>query len=195
MPIAINRGLIGYRVLLIRSKDQSKFSAIRSLADLQRFFFGLQAPLDDVPIFEHNGLQVVKGSSYDGMFRMLAAGRFDALSRDIDEIGFEFERKGRELPELAVENTLLLRYPSTRYFVVSRTLAGLKLAARIETGLRQMQEDGSFDEMFRKYKSAPLERFDISHRHVITLENPQLAVTKEALRTLSATHVGYRFLR
>lgn len=185
VPIAVDHGLIGYRILLIRAKDSVKFEAVRTLSDLKQFSFGLLAPWGDVRILEHNGLRVVKSSSYDGLFRMLAAGRFDALSRDIDEIQFEFEKKNPELPELAIENRLLLRYPSARYFFVSRTLEGLKLAARIESGLQRMQEDGSFDEMFRKHKSVQLERLDIAHRRVITLENPLLPAAAAVLPDLT----------
>lgn len=189
VPVAVDHGLIGYRVLLIRAKDRVRFEAVRTLSDLKQFSFGLLAPWGDVRILEHNGLRVVKSSSYDGLFRMLAAGRFDALSRDIDEIQFEFEKKNPELPDLVIESRLLLRYPSARYFFVSRTLEGLKLAARIESGLQRMQEDGSFDELFRKYKNTPLERLDIAHRRVITLENPLLPPSAAALPdlTLSAT--------
>ena len=190
VPIPVDRGLIGYRLLLIRAADQSKFESVRSLDDLKRFSFGLLAPWSDVRIFERNGLKVVRGTSYEGLFRMLDAGRFDALSRDIDEIQFEFDLKNAELPRLAIERTLLLRYPSARYFFVSKTIEGLKLGARIEAGLGEMQKDGSFEELFRKHKSAQLDKLKIRNRRVIQLTNPLLPgdlpeVQQELLSPLS----------
>jgi hypothetical protein len=183
VPFPVDRGLIGYRLLLIREQDQARFDAVRTLDDLKQFSFGLLASWGDVRILEHNGLKVVRGSSYDGLFRMLSAGRFDAFSRDIDEIQLELERKGIELPDLAIERTLLLRYPSARYFFVSRTMEGLRLGARIEIGLNQMREDGSFDVMFRKHKREQLQRLNIQPRRVILLTNPQPAPpTPENLR-------------
>ena len=181
VPIALDRGLIGYRLLLIRAEDQRKFESVKNLADLRSFSFGLLEPWSDVKILEFNGLNVVRGSSFDGLFRMLNAGRFDAFSRDIDEIQFEFERKSGELPGLAIERTLLLRYPSARYFFVSRTMEGLKLGARIEEGLRRMQKDGSFDALFRRHKGAQLDKLDIRNRRVIQLANPLLPPGMPAL--------------
>ena len=174
IPIPVDRGLIGYRLLLIRAADQAKFDSVRTLDDLKRFSFGLLAPWSDVRIFERNGFKVVRGTSYEGLFRMLDAGRFDVFSRDIDEIQFEFDLKSSELPQLAIERTLLLRYPSARYFFVSRTLAGLKLGARIEAGLGGMQKDGSFEALFRKHKSTQLDKLNIRNRRVIQLTNPLL---------------------
>lgn len=190
VPIPVDRGLIGYRLLLIRAEDQRKFESVKDLADLRRFRFGLLEPWSDVKILEFNGLNVVRGSSFDGLFRMLNAGRFDAFSRDIDEIQFEFERKSAELPGLAIERTLLLRYPSARYFFVSRTMEGLKLGARIEAGLSQMQKDGSFDALFRRHKGAQLDKFDMRNRRVIQLANPLLPPGMPALpREIMPAHL------
>lgn len=190
VPIPVDRGLIGYRLLLIRAADQPKFDSVRTLDDLKRFSFGLLTPWSDVRIFERNGLRVVRGTSYEGLFRMLNADRFDAFSRDIDEIQFEFDLKSSELPKLSIERTLLLRYPSARYFFVSKTLAGLKLGARIEAGLGEMMRDGSFEELFRKHKSTQLDKLNIRNRRVIQLVNPLLPsdfpeVPQELLSPLS----------
>lgn len=174
VPLPVDRGLIGYRVLLVRAQDLPKFAAVRSLSDLRRFTYGLLGAWGDVRVFEHNGLPVVRGDNYEGLFRMLVAGRFDAFSRDIDEIQFEFERYAPELPGLAIEETLLLRYRSARYFFVSRTEEGARLAIRIAAGLKRMQQDGSLDELFLRHKRGVLERLNVKGRRVIALDHPQL---------------------
>jgi len=172
VPFPVDRGLIGYRVLLIRADKQSEFESVRTLDDLRKFSFGLLTPWSDVKIFEHNGLPVVRGTSFDGLFMMLNAGRFEAFSRDIDEVQFEFDQKRTELPQLAIERTLLLHYPSARYFFVSRTPDGMLLAERIKAGLDKMQRDGRFDELFRKHKDEQFIRLKLGERRVIHLANP-----------------------
>jgi hypothetical protein len=66
-------------------------------------------------------------------------------------------------------------------------MEGLRLGARIEIGLNQMQEDGSFDAMFGKHKSAQLRRLNIQQRRVIQLTNPQPA--PNASEVLREPHV------
>lgn len=172
--VPLDRGLIGYRLLLIRKEDQAKFDTVRKLEDLKQFRFGLLKSWGDVNIFEHNQLAVVTGNNFEGLFKMLDLGRFDAFSRDMNEIQDELDQRSAELPQLAIERSLLLRYPSARYFFLSKTPSGLKLAARIDAGLRQMKSDGSFDTLFRKHKSEQIAKFQFSNRRIIYLTNPML---------------------
>lgn len=172
VKVPLDRGLIGYRVLLIRKADQEKFSTVRTLDDLKQFRFGLLEAWSDLTILQHNKLTVVPGNTFEGLFKMLDIGRFDAFSRDINEIQRELEQHSNELPSLAIENTLLLRYPSARYFFVKKTPAGLKLGARIEAGLEMMKKDGSLDALFIKYRSEEIGKFKLNERHIIDLVNP-----------------------
>jgi ABC-type amino acid transport substrate-binding protein len=170
--VPLDRGLIGYRVLLIRKADQEKFNSVRTLDDLKKFRFGLLDSWSDVTILQHNKLTVIPGNNFDGLFKMLDIGRFDAFSRDISEIQRELERHSNELPNLAIENTLLLRYPSARYFFVKKTPAGLQLRTRVEAGLEMMKKDGSLDALFIKYRSEEIGKFKFNKRHIIELANP-----------------------
>ena len=172
--IPVDRGLLGYRLLLIRRADQEKFNAVRTLDDLKRFQFGLLSAWNDVKILEHNGLPIEIGNTFDNLFRMLDMGRFDAFSRDINEIQGELDQYSKELPGLAIESSLLLRYPAARYFFVRKTQSGLELRARLEAGLEMMKKDGSLDTLFIKHRGEQIAKFSLTNRRIIELSNPDM---------------------
>ena len=174
VKIPIDRGLLGYRLLLIRSADQEKFNAVRTLEDLRHFRFGLLSFWSDVTVLRNNGLEVVAGNTFDGLFKMLDLGNFDAFSRDINEVQREFEENKKALPGLAIESGLLLHYPSARYFFVRKTPAGQQLSERLEAGLEMMKKDGSLDALFVKHRGNEIAKLKLNDRRVIELVNPIL---------------------
>lgn len=172
--IPVDKGLVGYRLLLIRGKDQARFAAMRSLADLKSIQIGQNFIWDDVDILKANGLTVQIGDDFEGLFPMLMRSRFDALPRGLGEIGREFAEHSALDPDMRIEKTLLLHYPLPIYFWFARSPEGSKLAERLEEGLRAMIEDGSFDQIFWKYHRAMLSDLGLAHRQVLQLDNPFL---------------------
>jgi ABC-type amino acid transport substrate-binding protein len=180
--IPIDKGLISYRVFLIRSDDQARLSQIDTLDQLRALKVGSFATWADTKILRSGGFNVVVGENYDGLFRMLSAGRFDLFSRGVDEAYREHEERKEQLPNLAVEDKLLLYFPTTRYFFVQRSEAGKALAARIEQGLNRMIKDGSFDALFHKYKDPLIERAHLKTRRIFRIPNPYLSPETPLLR-------------
>ncbi len=174
VPVSLDKGILGYRVLLIRQQDQKRFSAVRTLEDLRAFTIGQGASWKDVKILESNGLRVVTGPVYDGLFEMLVKRRFDAFSRGINEIVDEYEARKAKLPDIAIEKDLLLYYPLPRYYWFSQNDHGKALANRVEAGLQKLIRDGTLDRAFRKYYRDKLEKLDLSKRRLIDLRNPYL---------------------
>ncbi|WP_254441904.1 substrate-binding periplasmic protein [Duganella vulcania] len=176
MPVRlpVDRGLLGYRLLLIRAADQQRFSKVKTIADLRRLHAGLGQGWADVPIFEKAGVPVIEGSSYEGLFAMLEAGRFDFYSRSADEALREFQERHDAHPQMAVEQTLLLHYPLPRYFFVRRDAEGKLLAKRIEAGMEMMIKDGTLDTLFQRYKGDLIKNTAMQKRRVIHLANPKL---------------------
>lgn len=172
--LPVDRGLLGYRLLLIRAADQQRFSKVKTVADLRHLRAGLGQGWADVPIFEKAGVPVVEGSSYDGLFAMLEADRFDFYSRSADEALREFQERHGAHPRMAVEQTLLLHYPLPRYFFVRRDAEGKLLARRIETGMEMMIKDGTLDTLFQRYKGDLIKTTAMHKRRVIHLANPNL---------------------
>jgi len=173
--IPVDRGLLGFRIFLVRAADLPRYAAVRSVGDLRRFHAGQGKGWADIPILAAAGLSVVEGTSYDGLFSMLSAGRFDYFSRAVDEAQREFNERHVSQPELAIEPTLLLHYPLPRYFFVRRDADGKQLAQRIEAGLEMMIRDGSLNGLFYRYKGAMIEAAGLNRRHVLQLNNPTLS--------------------
>ena len=172
IPVDLN--LQGYCVLLIRAGEQSRFDAVRTLEDLKSLTVGLGLGWIDVDILRANGLNVVTGSSYEGLFDMLRQRRFDVLLRSSVEVLDEHAQRRGATPELAIEQRLLIYYPMPMYFWFRGDDEGRRLAARVETGMRAMLEDGSYQRIFAEYQDHKIRQLRLAERHIIRLRNPLL---------------------
>lgn len=170
--IPIYRGLIGWRIPLVRAEDRDWLSRIRSLADLRPLRIGQRADWPDTRILRSNGLQVLTSQSYESLFRMLDAGRFDLFPREVVVAWDEQARAESAGLKLAVDEHIVIQYPSAFYFFTSRARADL--AAAIEQGLESMLLDGSFEQLFQQHHGATLQRAQLAKRRVIKLDNPDL---------------------
>ncbi len=170
--ICIYRGLLGYRVLMIKKGTQNKFNGIKTLEDLKRVSLGQGRFWADTNVLTANNLNVVKVLKYEGLFYMLDGDRFDGYPRGVHEPWSEMQR----YPKLAldVEQNLLLSYTNPFYFFVSKS--NTKLANEIEQGLRTAIADGSFDEYFFNDPTVKdaIEKSNLKNRTLIHLENPTL---------------------
>lgn len=170
--IPLLKGLLGYRIFLIRKGDQARFSAVRSLDDLRQLTAGQSSDWPDTKILRSNGLKVVGGVSYRGLFSMLKLGRFDYFPRGANEPWAELRtHRGQGL---AVEQSLMLEYPAPIYFFVNRQDS--QLADRLERGLRLAIADGSFEHLFVTHPSIRevMDRAHIGQRRIFKLDNPLL---------------------
>jgi hypothetical protein len=170
--IPMFRGLLGYRVLMIKKGTQSKFDGIRTIEDLRRVSLASGRFWADTDVLVANGLKVVKVLKYDGMFRMLDGDRFDAFPRGAHEPWSEIAR----FPELEldVEKNILMVYPNPFYFFVNKS--NHELAKNIEKGLRIAIADGSFNEYFLSDPTVKdvIAKANLKDRIVIPLQNPGL---------------------
>lgn len=173
-PIRIDilRGMVGYRLLLIRGEDQAVLDRLDTEALRRQWVFGLNSQWADLPIMRANGFQVETSPGYDNLFAMLAARRFDAMPRGINEAQRELEQQRPRFPQLAVERNKALYFPYPVYFWVAKP--DTKLAQRIETGLRSALADGSFRRLFETYHAREIAMLRQHPRQVIRLDNPVL---------------------
>jgi hypothetical protein len=172
--IPVDKNLGGYCVFLVRKERLGEFEHVRSIEDLRKFSFGLGLGWIDVKILRRNGLTVVTGSNYEGLFDMVANRRFDIFLRAAVEVLGEYDGHKDRLPDLAIEPGIILYYPLPMYFWFPKTEEGSRLAARAREGMMSMVEDGTFDRIFMKYQREKIERLDLRHRRVIRIENPYL---------------------
>jgi ABC-type amino acid transport substrate-binding protein len=172
--IPVDKNLVGFRIFLIRKEDQSKFYAIKSLADLKKFTVGLGSNWSDVGIYRANGFKVITGSSYDGLFDMLINKRFDIFSRGANEVIDEYAERKNQMPDLHIEETMMLCCPMPMYFWFSKTAEGRRLAARAEEGMRMMIKDGTYDGIFKRYYGRTIKRLNLKERRIFRINNPFL---------------------
>jgi len=170
--IPVDRGMLGYRVLLIRKAEQERFDKIKKGEDLRGLHFGSLESWVAGQILRRADLEVVDGTSYEGLFRMLAGKRFDALDRGAVEIVPEYEHYGAELPDIAIEQHVALHYPMGDYLWFTNTDEGRRRAERLELGLNRMIANGSLQKMFDEEFGDALRRLDFVHRRIIELPDP-----------------------
>ncbi|WP_342119324.1 substrate-binding periplasmic protein [Pseudoduganella sp. OTU4001] len=166
--VPLDKGILGWRVFLIRKDDQARFSAIRSLDQLRKLSAGLQRDWLDTEIMRANGMNVTTSPTYEGLFQMLAAGRFDYFPRGIGEIWREAELY-KELG-LVVEQRLALHYPFPNYFFVSP--GEPQLAAALSRGLEVLERNGSMARLFDEYNGDSIRRAQTDARRVFELKMP-----------------------
>ena len=170
--IPIYKGLIGWRISLLRQQDAQLLSQVNNLADLKPLRFGQRHDWPDTPLLRANGLQVVTSPSYSGLFAMLQAQRFDAFPREVVTVWQEQAEARRNGLQLAVDEHVVLHYPSAFYFFTSRQ--DPQLAEHLRQGLEAAIADGSFERLFQKRHGETLRRARLEQRRVIELENPEL---------------------
>lgn len=172
IKIDILRGMVGYRLLVIRGADQARITRMDEATLRRELVFGLNSQWADLPVMRANGLAVQTSSSYENLFSMLDAGRFDAFPRGLNEASRELDDRKQSFPNLAVEQSKALFFAYPVYFWVSRDNPAL--AQRIERGLKAALADGSFRKLFESYHAAEIDMLARSKRHVIRLANPLL---------------------
>ena len=170
--IPVDKNLGGYCVFLIRKDEQQRFASVHSIQDLRRFTYGLGLGWIDVDILKSNGLKVVTGSSYDGLFEMLVNRRFDVFLRAATEVLDEYGQRKKSLPALAIEDSIILYYPLPTYFWFPKTDEGRRLAARAEEGMRMMIADGTYDRIFDAYQRRKIEQLRLKERRIFRIANP-----------------------
>jgi len=173
--IPIDKGIFGWRLLLINGRDRAKFAKITTLAQLRAIPAGQGRARTDNAILRANGLQTVEGGHYDTLFGMLAADRFQYLPRSVGVIWKE-QQTYADLG-IEVESHLALHYTCPSYFFVARNNKPLEQA--VEQGLRAAFKDGgSFDKLFWQYNGPAVEHANLSNRVVFELNNPLLPETR-----------------
>lgn len=174
LPIKIDilRGIVGFRLLVIRATDQARIAQMDVPSLRRQLTFGLNSQWADLAILRANGFSVTTSSSYENLFGMLAAGRFDAFPRGLNEARRELDERKQSYPQLVIETTKALFFPYPVYFWVNK--GNPVLAERIERGLRLALADGSFRKLFESYHAMEIAAIRQERRHIIRLDNPIL---------------------
>ena len=171
--IPIAKGLLGYRLFLVNRQHVDTFSNIESIGQLKTLKAGLRQQWSTTKVMQNCGFNVVAGSDYEGLFKMLMNDRFDYFPRGVNEIFAEFESRREQLPEMIIEPNLALFIPMPIYIFVCPKYP--QLAERIEIGLHAMIDDGSLDSLFKHYHADSIHLANLDQRRVFRVDNPFLS--------------------
>lgn len=170
--IPIARGLIGWRMMMMRKGSAFANAPINNLQDLLAFtpVQGISWP--DTKILQANGFNVETARDYSKSAELISSQGADFFPRSVVEILGELENEQSQVLEL--RSGLAIYYPTALYFFTNKR--NLTLARLIETGLRRSMEDGSFDELFEQHFGEVLKQLDLENAQIFTLANPLLPI-------------------
>lgn len=178
--IPIFKGLIGYRVFLVKEEQLPKFtfitekSALMTLKPIQ----GHDWP--DTKILQSNGFDVVTSKEYGALFTLLDQSQGDYFPRSIVEVWEEADLY-KNINSTVVEPNLGINYPTAMYFFVNKRNA--TLARLLENGLEKAISNGEFDKLFYKTHQGYIERANIDQRRFFELDNPLLPIETPVQRS------------
>jgi len=176
----IYRGLLGHRVLIIHKNDKSRFDNITSLNGLRKYI-GIQGiGWSDIKILENSNL-MQKQAAYENIFSLMNRGRYDYFSRGINEAYREVASRQSAMPNLYIDENILLVYPFAFYLFTNP--GNEELAGLLTQAFNQAYDDGSFLDYFYQH-SETLETFklmNIKKRVRYEIANPFLTSQTKAL--------------
>lgn len=167
-PIA--RGFLSYRLFLIKQKHLPLLHSVSSLAELKSISTGSGTHWSLTDVYQHNQVNVVLGVGENSLIDMFKNDRFITFSRGLNEVFAEHDTLKHQIPDLVVDEKLLLYVHMPTYFYVSPVRP--QLAERLKQGLISLHSSGELDMLFAVYHGAALERARLSSRKVFRLPNP-----------------------
>ncbi|MCC2617988.1 transporter substrate-binding domain-containing protein [Aestuariibacter halophilus] len=179
----LTKGLLGYRLLMV---NRGSALATGKAFDLTNLRFGQGAGWPDTHILRHNGLTVITATTYQGLFSMLAAQRFDAFPRAVSEVWLELNAPGNQ--RFTVNDSVALYYPYALFFYVRKD--DEELADALQQGFERIIASGAFEKAFHHWHGEDLLRANLSGRQLLMLDNPSFQIAPhERERYLLPNHL------
>ncbi|WP_432454253.1 MULTISPECIES: hypothetical protein [unclassified Agarivorans] len=172
VPIPLDGGLLGWRLFIIHQNQVEDFAKIKTLQQLHSKTAGQGRAWPDVVILKSAGLQVITSSKIENLLKMLDRERFDFFPLGAGEIyGFLRFYKAK-LPNLVIENSLVLVYPSGHFFYVNKE--NTELYADIIKGLENAYSQGSYQRLMSNhpFMKEGLGKAQLATRTAIHIKNP-----------------------
>ena len=168
--VPIYQGYIGWRVFVINKSNQEKFNDVDNVEKLSELLGIQRFDWPDYQIFLENNLAVDGSLPFSHMHKAIENGLADYFPRSVLEVTREL--KALNSNQLTIEQTLLLKYPSSYYFFVGKN--NTELAKYIEKGLEIALADGSYQLLFQQHFGQALEALNINDRKILHLSSSSL---------------------
>ncbi|MFT6284049.1 MAG: hypothetical protein ACJAXM_000513 [Arenicella sp.] len=166
--IPIFKGLIGWRLLLIRQDMAVRFTYIQQFEHLVKLSPLQGRDWPDTKILQSNGFEVITERTQMSLMKMLSRAQGDFFPRSIIEIWEELAKSDLE-NQIQVQPSLGIRYPAAIYFFVNKK--SVPLANLIKKGLEKAIENGTYEALFVENYKAYIDKAQIEDRTFYQLEN------------------------
>jgi hypothetical protein len=167
VPIPIDLGLQSWRLMLVHDKNQLRVSELAMAGQLRQATAGTGGGWALHHYLVGHGYPTITGNSYEGLFHMLNAGRFDYMLRGVHEVFYEYDAYRERLPHLSVANGVLLHARIPALFFVSPRET--RLHRRIQLGMEALLKGGKLERLMLKHYRRDLERARLCERQRIEL--------------------------
>jgi hypothetical protein len=167
-PIAfpLRRGLLGVRLLLARPEDAERLSKIDSIQTLKsQYTLGYGQGWLDRRELAALGFRMETANGYRGLFDMLRGGRFDYLSRGVNEIGAELADPTLAGRGMVVVPGIALFYPLDDFFYLPANRGALR--ADIERGLQRLLDNGGYNRLLDAHFGEVMREVQLDRRTVL----------------------------
>lgn len=168
----IMKGLLGYRLIIVRKQDLDKFAEIQTVQAFKQLRIGIPKGWADADLFRHNDYKVIEGGTFDQIFDLLASNEFDYIALGANEIEMAFENRAKPYGKFSIEPTTMLYYPFPLVFYVNPD--NPLLAERLRHGLHLIDKNGEAQRLFENASGDIVKRLGLKGRKVFRLENPIL---------------------
>jgi hypothetical protein len=166
----ILKGLNGWRIPLVRGTKLGLFSKPLSLEQFKQLKPGQFHTWSDTLVLQANGIEVVKGTNFDGLFGMLSRGRFDYFPRSVLEVESDYER--HKNLNIAIDPYIIIHYPTAFYFYVNKD--NILLENKLLQGLEAAHLDGTLNALFMQFYGEQVNHIKATKRRLVSLDNPLL---------------------
>lgn len=166
VPVAVDNGLIGQRVALVRA-DADPFANVTELSEVANLVGCTGSNWTVTRWYESNGFQLQRLLDYDKLFVYTERGGCDYFSRSVLEIEQEFAQQQAMGRQLKIDQHVLLQVPVNQYYYLSP--AAEHLLAPLTQAVQLARQQGVIDRFLQDYTNTLLESIDLDNRRVIEL--------------------------
>lgn len=149
--VPLMRGLLGYRMMIIRPEDKNKFSKISQESELKALKACQATHWPDADVLELAGYSVVRNDKFAQLFTMLLNKDCDYFPQGVAEGYSEVETHNASFPsqKLTAFDEIILYYPMPLLFYTSHK--NFELSKRLERGLTKALQNGKFDKLMQQH--------------------------------------------
>lgn len=165
--IPIAKGLLGYRIALVRSDNPDILAQKNYISDFSSLRVGLSEDWPDANVFSRNGFTVDAFSKSSSHYDMLRKGRFDFLPEELTAFDPQSLPKG-----LIYDKHNVFYYPSAVYLFVAK--GDKQRHQLLSSALRSLFSDGTIERLLHTHLVPNIDAAELATRNYIRLTNPLL---------------------